>query len=202
MRRQCRSRASQTARPFLAASAHSFLEPLSSKTLISDSEAFQIAISHAALHPGSSNTFNLSSVVVHLQATLEGIKKISNKAQGFPFFVRLLSGGNQCFVVRPYDSVALLLPKITDQTGISKRCFRLLFQGRYLHPDARLGDYDLCKDVTVHLVSGLQGGDGGSTAPSSSKQRSFKEAVQTKDRGAASLRPKVLTGSTYIVEHS
>lgn len=90
--------------------------------------------------------------------------------------------------------MALLLAKITDLTGIAERCFRIVFQGHYFYPDARLRDYKLGKDVTIHLFSGLRGGDGRSLAPSSSKQQSFKEAAQNKDPGAASLRPKALLG--------
>lgn len=94
------------------------------------------------------------------------------------------------------------MDKLSDLEGINRHTHYLCFKGRLLPLDSRLADCGINKDASIYIGSRLRGGDGrppGGADPSSSKRRTFTEAVKAKDLGTSNTR--VFSGPTFIVEH-
>lgn len=122
----------------------------------------------------------------------------------FPFFIKLLSGSSRCLLMSPSNLVADIRDQLSEWEGFNRLTHPLCFKGRILPLEARLGDCGICKDATIYIGSGLRGGNSrssGADDPSSSKRRSFTDALKSKEIGTCKPNPRVFSGPTFVVEH-
>ncbi|KAI0867560.1 hypothetical protein GGS24DRAFT_495240 [Hypoxylon argillaceum] len=74
--------------------------------------------------------------------------------------VRTLTGKLIEFDVEPTDTIEDVKKRVEEKEGILPAQQRLIYSGKQMHDDVKLGEGGVVPDATLHLVLTLRGGAG------------------------------------------
>ena len=73
-------------------------------------------------------------------------------------FIKGLDGKTFSLEAQTFDLVEAIMMKIAERNETPYKYIRLIYQGKQLHPDKTLSEYEIGPEATIHLVARLLGG--------------------------------------------